>query len=103
MNDTYRSPWAPFSTRGSNAPAAQPKVAGSAGDRSMQAEPSLMFDALYRTYFPYVYRRLYSLVGQHEEAEDLAQEVFAKAWRAWPPSSSEHLSGWLATIAIRTA
>ena len=76
---------------------------GSASLRPMLEEPALTFEALYRTYFPSVYRRLYGLVGQHEQAEDLAQEVFLKVWRAWPPHSSERLSGWLATIANRTA
>lgn len=61
------------------------------------------FARFYETSFPRVYRHLLARFGQHEQAEDLAQEVFEKAWRAWPPASTEHLSGWLTTITIRTA
>jgi RNA polymerase sigma factor (sigma-70 family) len=58
---------------------------------------------LYEAYFPQVYRQLYAQFGHHEQAEELAQEVFVKAWRISPPSSTVNLPGWLATIAIRTA
>ena len=61
------------------------------------------FARFYEMNFPRVYRHLSAQFSQHEQAEDLAQEVFLKAWRAWPPASTEHLSGWVATIAIRTA
>jgi RNA polymerase sigma-70 factor, ECF subfamily len=73
------------------------------------------FDALYRACYPEVSRRIFALVGDREQAEELAQEVFLKAWRAWPPTTHSHsheqaqeyepelLAGWLMTIARRTA
>jgi RNA polymerase sigma-70 factor (ECF subfamily) len=61
------------------------------------------FAQFYEAYFPQVYRHLYAQFGHREQAEDLTQEVFTKAWRAWPPASQDRLAGWLATIAIRTA
>ena len=53
----------------------------------MSDDPRNAFDALYRACYPQVYRRILALVGDREQAEDLAQDVFLKAWRAWPPTS----------------
>jgi len=64
---------------------------------------SLSFEALYVSEYPRIYRRVLYLVKRQEMAEDLAQETFLKAWRAWPPASQENLSGWLCQIATRTA
>src|SRR5688572_10220920 len=43
------------------------------------------FEELVRAHFAQVYRVLFRLVGSHEDAEDLAQECFVRAWRglAW--------------------
>ena len=46
-----------------------------AGDRSA-------FDALVRAHFAEVYGLLHRLVGNHEDAEDLAQETFVRAYRS---------------------
>jgi RNA polymerase sigma-70 factor, ECF subfamily len=61
------------------------------------------FEELYATHYLRIYRRIYCLVRQHEQAEDLTQTAFLKAWRAWPPSSDANVSGWLSTIATRVA
>jgi RNA polymerase sigma-70 factor (ECF subfamily) len=61
------------------------------------------FEELYATHYPRIYRHVYRLVRQHEEAEDLTQTAFLKAWRAWPPGSEANLPGWLSTIATRVA
>jgi DNA-directed RNA polymerase specialized sigma24 family protein len=45
------------------------------------------FEDLYRTYQGYVYRRVYALVQRREEAEDLTQETFLKAWQATRPQT----------------
>ena len=67
---------------------------------SAQAIP---FEELYATHYPRIYRHVYRLVRQHEEAEDLTQAAFLKAWRAWPTATDANLSGWLSTIATRIA
>jgi RNA polymerase sigma-70 factor (ECF subfamily) len=61
------------------------------------------FEALYATHYHRIYRHVYRMVGQHEQAEDLTQTAFLKAWRAWPPAEETNLTGWLYTIATRVA
>ncbi len=61
------------------------------------------FEEFYKTHYPRIYRHVYRLVRQHEQAEDLTQTAFLKAWRAWPPASDANLSGWLSTIATHVA
>ena len=61
------------------------------------------FEELYATHYLRIYWHVYRLVRQHEEAEDLTQTAFLKAWRAWPPGSDTNLPGWLSTIATRVA
>jgi DNA-directed RNA polymerase specialized sigma24 family protein len=61
------------------------------------------FEELSVTHYLRIYRHVYRLVKQHEQAEDLTQMAFLKAWRAWPPASHANLPGWLSTIATRVA
>jgi RNA polymerase sigma-70 factor (ECF subfamily) len=65
--------------------------------------PSISFEDLYRNEYPRLYRRVLSLVACPQEAEDLTQETFLKAWRAWPPAHATNLYGWLSCIATHTA
>ena len=46
------------------------------------------FDELVRLHFAPIYSMLHRHVGNHEDAEDLAQECFVRAWRAlsWRPA-----------------
>jgi RNA polymerase sigma-70 factor (ECF subfamily) len=67
---------------------------------SAQAIP---FEELYATHYSRIYWHVYRLVRQHEEAEDLTQTAFLKAWCTWPTASDANLSGWLSTIATRVA
>ena len=61
------------------------------------------FEDIYRAYKGYVYRRVSSLVHNHEEAEDLTQETFLKAWRAYPSLHAPfHVAAWLSRIATNT-
>ncbi len=63
----------------------------------------ISFDDLYATHYPRIYRRVLYLVRHPETAEDVTQETFLKAWRAWPPAHATNLYGWLYQIATRTA
>jgi len=59
------------------------------------------FDRLVRLHFPRVYALLFRLVGNHEDAEDLAQEAFIKAQaslRFFRGDSA--FSTWLFRIAV---
>ncbi len=64
---------------------------------------AIPFEELYVTHYPRIYRHVYRLVKQHEQAEDLTQTAFLKAWCAWPAASDANLSSWLYTIATRVA
>jgi RNA polymerase sigma-70 factor, ECF subfamily len=62
------------------------------------------FDQLVRTHFQPVYALLYRLLGNHEDAEDLAQECFVRAHRSLGFYRGEAaFSTWLHRIAVHLA
>ena len=68
-----------------------------AGDRSA-------FSELVRRHQDRVYRHLLRMLGSHDDALDLTQEVFVKAWQAlaqWQPEAQ--FRTWLLRIASNTA
>lgn len=67
------------------------------------------FSSLIRVFRPEVQRVALRLVGNHEDAEDVAQETFARAWgqlgrfvrgHGSVELASERLGGWLVGIAV---
>jgi RNA polymerase sigma-70 factor, ECF subfamily len=61
-------------------------------------------EEMYQTSYPRIYQRVYRLLRHHEQAEDVTQESFLKAIRAWPTlTTTDNLSNWLYTIATNTA
>jgi RNA polymerase sigma-70 factor (ECF subfamily) len=59
------------------------------------------FDVLVERYQRPIYRLCYRYVNNHEDANDLAQEVFLKAWRAIGRFRGESaFSTWLYRIAV---
>lgn len=68
-----------------------------AGDRDA-------FDRLVERHFPRIYSIEFRLVGNHEDAEDLAQECFVRAWGALGLFRDRgSFSGWLVRIAVHLA
>lgn len=62
------------------------------------------FDQLVRRHFERVYALLFRMIGNHEDAEDLAQECFARAHRALPHFRGDaKLTTWLHRIALHIA
>lgn len=62
------------------------------------------FDRLVRGHFPSVYALLVRMVGNHEDAEDLAQETFVRAYRSLAFYRSDGtFEAWLARIALHLA
>jgi RNA polymerase sigma factor (sigma-70 family) len=62
------------------------------------------FDGLVRAHQDRIYRHLLHMTGSREEALDLAQDTFIKAWQAlpsWRPEARFHT--WLYRIASNTA
>ena len=67
------------------------------GDRSA-------FDQLLRRYYPQIHGTLFRLVGNPEDADDLAQETFVKAWVSLRFYRKEASFGaWLTKIALHLA
>jgi len=59
------------------------------------------FDRLVRLHFPRVYALLFRMIGNHEDAEDLAQDCFLKAQRSLQHFRGESSFGtWLFRIAV---
>ena len=52
------------------------------------------FDRLFLEYYQRIAATAYRLVGDPDEAEDLAAEAFWKLWQT-PPATTENLAGWL--------
>jgi RNA polymerase sigma-70 factor, ECF subfamily len=63
----------------------------------------ISFDDLYREEYPRISGRVLYLLKDQQAAEDVTQETFLKAWRAWPPAYATNLYGWLYQIATRIA
>lgn len=62
------------------------------------------FDGLLRSYYGGVYGTLFRLVGNPEDAEDLAQETFVKAWAALKFYRGEApFRAWVMRIAVHLA
>ena len=62
------------------------------------------FDRLVRMHFEAVYSTLFRLVGNHEDAEDLAQQSFVRAWGSlcWYRGDGP-FGAWLGRIALHLA
>jgi RNA polymerase sigma-70 factor, ECF subfamily len=62
------------------------------------------FGNVFDTYHARIYRYLWSLVGNADQAEDLAQDTFVKAYKALRRGSApENVNAWLYAIATNTA
>ena len=62
------------------------------------AGESAAFEALFQQHWERLCRVLYSILGDWDEAEDLALETFVKLHRR-PPADMDRLGGWLYRVA----
>ncbi len=60
-------------------------------------------EAAFSVHMPWLQRRITLMVGDPEEAQDLAQEAFARAVERWPIGSRDDVARWLAAVGIRLA
>lgn len=59
------------------------------------------FENIFRRYYPLVYRLAYRYVGQPDDAEDIAQEVFLRFYHLPPRADNEaQQRAWLCRVAI---
>ena len=59
------------------------------------------FETIFTRYYPLVYRLAYRYVGQPDEAEDIAQEVFMRFYHLPPHATGEaQQRAWLCRVAI---
>lgn len=60
-------------------------------------------DSAFRAHRDWLVRRLALIVGDAEEAHDLAQETFVRAAEHWPLSDPTEPARWLSTVGVRLA
>lgn len=62
------------------------------------------FDHVFMEYRPVVYAVGLRILGTHEDAEDVTQEVFAKVWRGFRSfNHASSLKTWIYRIAVNTS
>ncbi len=71
---------------------------------TQQQEGPLSFEQAYQRYTPAITRHVYALVQHKEQAEDLTQDTFLKAYRARVsmPADPQEILYWLSRIATNT-
>ncbi|HET8913564.1 MAG TPA: sigma-70 family RNA polymerase sigma factor, partial [Ktedonobacteraceae bacterium] len=60
----------------------------------------LSFEAMFTRYYPLIYQISYRCTGRHDEADDIAQEVFLRYYRMPPHATSDkEQRAWLCRVA----
>ena len=60
-------------------------------------------DSAFRAHRDWLVRRIALIVGDAEEARDLAQETFVRAAETWPLPDMTEPARWLSTVGVRLA
>jgi len=68
-----------------------------------ETEPAEAFASTVGPIYPDLVRRLVLVLGDAEEARDVAQDAALQAWRAWERFDGANPRGWLYTIGLRLA
>lgn len=74
---------------------------GMSGNEQADIRISDQFDALFLENWPRIYSLLLRLIGDPDEAEDLALETFMRLHRQIPQESKGAVGGWLYRVATR--
>jgi RNA polymerase sigma-70 factor (ECF subfamily) len=67
------------------------------------APSSLTFESAAMPHYGALVRRLTLVLGSLEDAEDVGQEAFLRAYRSWSRFDGADVRAWLYTIALRLA
>lgn len=60
------------------------------------------FEQVYQDYYPCIYHRVYTLMQHHQDAEDLTQETFLKAYNVFATLEVKKVGAWLYRVATNT-
>jgi RNA polymerase sigma-70 factor (ECF subfamily) len=66
-------------------------------------ESAQPFEVVMAPLYPGLVRRLVLVLGSREDAEDVAQDAYERAYRAWSKFDGRDPRAWLHTIALRLA
>ena len=81
-----------------DSPAAAPDATEALIERCLQGDPHA-WDLIVRQYWRKVFNIAYTFVGEHNEAEGLAQEVFLKVFKSLDTFDRRaHFQAWLITV-----
>ena len=67
------------------------------------APSATSLDDAFRLHQPWLVQRLALVVGDAEEARDLAQQAFVRAAERWPLPPEQDIPRWLAVVGMRLA
>lgn len=81
--------------------AAATAIAPGAADTSRR-DPDA-FEAAVRPHYASLVRRLVVVLGDADDAEDIAQDAYLRAFRAWDRFDGTDVRAWLYTIGLRLA
>lgn len=62
-----------------------------------------IFETAVRPHYPGLVRRLVLVLGDVQDAEDVAQDAYLRAFRSWDRFDGRDVRAWLYTIALRLA
>ena len=74
-----------------------------ATDGGAEHDGATELDSAFRAHRDWLVRRIALIVGDAEEARDLAQETFVRATERWPLPDPTEPARWLSTVGIRLA
>jgi RNA polymerase sigma-70 factor, ECF subfamily len=69
---------------------------------ALEVDTDTLADA-FRRHHTWLVQRLALVIGDAEEARDLAQETFARAAKRWPLPPGQPVEQWLAVVGVRLA
>jgi RNA polymerase sigma-70 factor, ECF subfamily len=80
-----------------------PATASMAAARDAAGTAAAEFEAAVRPHYAPLIRRLTLVLGNQPDAEDVAQDAYLRAYRAWSRFDGSDVRAWLHTIALRLA
>jgi RNA polymerase sigma-70 factor (ECF subfamily) len=75
----------------------------SATEQAADTDEPRVFETAVRPYYAGLVRRLVLVLGNEQDAQDVAQDTYLKAFRSWARFDGLDVRAWLYTIALRLA